>query len=111
MKQKITLSALVLISALPLASTAAQTEQPATGNASKAKSAGEYIDDAAITVKVKTKFVEDKTVKANDIKVKTYKGSVQLSGFADNPDEIDRAVRLAGEVAGVKSVQNDIRLK
>lgn len=75
------------------------------------ESTGEYIDDTAITTKVKAAFVQDKTVSASDIKVETFKGSVQLSGFADSPAEVEQAMRIASQVPGVKSVRNDIRLK
>jgi hyperosmotically inducible periplasmic protein len=74
------------------------------------KSAGATVDDAAITSKVKAKFVADSTVKAMDIHVNTYEGIVQLSGFANNRDEAARAEQIARETAGVKSVKNDIRL-
>ena len=83
----------------------------ACGSTPTTKSTGEYFDDAAITVKVKAAFVEDKQVKANDIAVDTYKGTVQLSGFADNRAEIDRAVQVASNIAGVKAVRNEIQLK
>jgi osmotically-inducible protein OsmY len=75
------------------------------------ESTGEYIDDATITSKVKTAFVADKQVSALNIHVTTYKGVVQLSGFADNPDEIQRATELARNVKGVKAVKNDVQLK
>jgi hyperosmotically inducible protein len=73
------------------------------------ESTGEYLDDSAITAKVKSAFVADKQVKALDIQVATFKGTVQLSGFASSQQEIDQAVKLAREVPGVKSVKNDIR--
>jgi osmotically-inducible protein OsmY len=75
------------------------------------QSTGEVLDDSVITTKVKAAFVEDKTVSALDIKVDTFKGNVQLSGFADNRQEIQRAGEIAREVRGVESVKNDIRLK
>ena len=75
------------------------------------ESTGEYLDDSVITTKVKSAFVEDKTVNALDIKVVTFKGKVQLSGFANNRQEIDRAVEIARQVKGVESVKNDIRMK
>lgn len=75
------------------------------------ESTGEYIDDATITTKIKAAFVKDKAVDAMDVKVDTFKGNVQLSGFADSPAEVDRAVQIASHVKGVKSVQSDIRLK
>jgi len=74
------------------------------------KSAAATIDDAAITTKVKAKFVEDPVVKAMNIKVDTYKGVVQLSGFANSQAEADKAARIARGTSGVKSVMNDIRL-
>jgi hyperosmotically inducible protein len=72
---------------------------------------GAYIDDATITTKVKTEFVADKTVDATNIKVETYKGTVQLSGFAKSQAEINKAVQIARNVTGVQSVKNDVLLK
>ena len=74
-------------------------------------SLGETVDDSVITSKVKTAFVEDKDVSALNIKVETFKGTVQLSGFANNATEVNRAVEIARGTDGVKSVKNDIRLK
>jgi osmotically-inducible protein OsmY len=108
MTHKLSLPTLLLLAALPLAAIA---NEPATANPPARESAGEYIDDTAITTKVKTAFVKDKTVKAMDVKVETYKGTVQLSGFADSGTAIDRAQQLASAVPGVKAVRNDIRLK
>jgi len=75
------------------------------------ESAGERVDDSWITTKVKSDFVASKEVKARDISVETFKGTVQLSGFADSRREIDRAGEIARGVKGVVSVKNDIRLK
>ena len=75
------------------------------------ESTGEYIDDSVITTKVKSAFANDATVDAIHIKVTTFKGTVQLSGFAKSRQEIDRAVQLARAVEGVKAVKNDIQLR
>jgi osmotically-inducible protein OsmY len=75
------------------------------------ESTGEYIDDSAITTKVKAKFVEDKAVGALDIHVETFKGVVQLSGFAKSDAERRRATELARSVPGVKEVKDDIELR
>jgi osmotically-inducible protein OsmY len=72
---------------------------------------GEKIDDSVITSKIKAKFVEDKDVRARAISVETFKGVVQLSGFANSQLEIDRAGEIARGVNGVESVKNDIRMK
>jgi osmotically-inducible protein OsmY len=74
-------------------------------------SLGETVDDSLITSKVKAAFVEDKAVSALDIKVETFKGTVQLSGFANSATEMMRAAEIASNVKGVKAVKNDIRLK
>jgi osmotically-inducible protein OsmY len=75
------------------------------------ESSGEYIDDAAITTKVKTALLQDPEVSGLAINVETFKGTVQLSGFANTEREMQRAETLARSVAGVQSVQNDIQLK
>jgi osmotically-inducible protein OsmY len=77
----------------------------------KEESTGEYIDDSVITTKVKAAFVEDDDLKAAEIKVETFKGVVQLSGFVANPNHVSKATKVAHEVPGVKSVKNDIRVK
>lgn len=71
------------------------------------ESTGEYIDDAAITTKVKAALAADPVAKASQVKVTTYKGTVQLSGFVDTPEAARRAAELAREVNGVKAVKND----
>jgi osmotically-inducible protein OsmY len=75
------------------------------------ESTGEYIDDAAITAKVKAAFVNDPTLKATEINVETFKGDVQLSGFVAQPQDAQRAAEVARGVKGVTSVKNDIRVK
>jgi osmotically-inducible protein OsmY len=74
------------------------------------ESLGEIVDDSVITAKVKAAFVEDPTVSALAISVETFKGTVQLSGFANSEVELERAALLARQVKGVKVVKNDIRL-
>ncbi len=83
----------------------------ACGSTRTSESTGQYVDDATITTRVKAEFVADKTVDSTDIKVETYKGTVQLSGFAKSQAEINRAVQIARNVSGVQSVKNDILLR
>jgi osmotically-inducible protein OsmY len=75
------------------------------------ESTGEYIDDAAITAKVKATIFNEPTLKATEINVETFKGDVQLSGFVAQPQDAQRAAELARGVKGVSSVKNDIRVK
>jgi hyperosmotically inducible periplasmic protein len=75
------------------------------------KTAGQTIDDSAISAKVKAAFAKDPGVRAVDVKVDTHLGAVQLSGWADSAEEKARAEQLAKAVPGVKSVENKIALK
>lgn len=84
-----------------------------TGCATSAQqeSTGQYIDDTAITTRVKTAIFKDEILKSTEINVETFKGRVQLSGFVSTRPSIDRAGVVAKGVKGVSSVTNDLRLK
>ncbi len=75
------------------------------------QSTGEYVDDAAITTKVKTALVKDPVVKAMQVDVTTFKGNVQLSGFVDTAEQKAQAARVAASVQGVSNVTNNITVK
>ncbi len=77
----------------------------------KRASAGEYIDDTMITGKVKAALVADPDLKAHEINVETFKGTVQLSGFVAAPEHIPKAAQLTRSIEGVKSIKNDIAVK
>ena len=75
------------------------------------ESTGEYVDDVGITGKIKQAYVKDDLVKALDVKVETFKGVVQLSGFVNTAAEKAQAGMLAKSVAGVTDVKNNITVK
>lgn len=75
------------------------------------RTAGRTVDDAAITAKVKTAFAQDPGVKALEVKVDTFSGTVQLSGWVSTAQEKARAEEIAKTIAGVKTVENKIVLK
>ena len=75
------------------------------------ESTGQYVDDTAITTKVKAAIFKDDVLKSAEINVETFKGAVQLSGFVRSEADIQRAVILTQAVGGVRSVKNDMRLK
>jgi hyperosmotically inducible protein len=72
---------------------------------------GQYTGDAAITTKVKAAIAQDPEAKATEVKVDTYKGVVQLSGFVYSQDAANRAVQVARSIDGVKSVENKMSIK
>ncbi len=47
------------------------------------RSAGEDIDDATLTAKVKTAITREPTSNAVKVDVETYRGDVQLNGFVE----------------------------
>lgn len=100
-------STLLLLGALlgamfgPLQATAADTST---------ETAGQYLEDATITTKVKAAFAEDRLVKARDISVKTDHGIVTLTGVVESRVEADQATKLATEVKAVKGVLNNLTI-
>ena len=78
---------------------------------SKQEGAGEYVDDAVITTKVKAAIFNESTLKSTEINVETFKGEVQLSGFVNSQADINKAVEVTRSVKGVTSVKNNMRLK
>jgi osmotically-inducible protein OsmY len=83
----------------------------ACASTSKQSSTGEYVDDSVITTKVKSLLAEDDFLKSFKISVETYKGTVQLSGFVNSQQAVDKAGQIASSVKGVKSVKNDLIVK
>lgn len=75
------------------------------------QSTGAYVDDSAITTKVKTAIFNEPTLKVADIKVDTTNHVVLLRGNVDSQADMNKAVALARAVPGVTSVKNDMRLK
>jgi osmotically-inducible protein OsmY len=93
----------VLIAAFALVAGCAST--------STQESTGQYMDDSAITAKVKAAIFNDPSLKSAEINVETFKRQVQLSGFVSSSANMDEAVSVARGVGGVLSVKNDMRLK
>ena len=75
------------------------------------RSIGTTLDDSIISGRIEAAMARDKQVSALDINVTTYRGVIQLSGFADSKEEAQRAVEIAKQVEGVESVKNAIRTR
>ena len=75
------------------------------------QSTGEYIDDSAITAKVKAAIFNEPSLKVAQISVETYKAVVHLSGFVNSGADINTAASVARSVKDVVSVRNDLQLK
>ncbi len=83
----------------------------ACASTAKEESTGEFLDSSLITTKIKAKLIDDAVTSAFNIKVNTFKGFVQLSGFVNTDQEKTRATELASAVEGVKEVHNDLIIK
>jgi hyperosmotically inducible protein len=71
-----------------------------------------FVKDSAITTKIKTKLAAEHITSVGRIHVDTDKdGVVWLSGHARSQEAIDKAVSIAGDTEGVKSVHNSIKIK
>ena len=75
------------------------------------ESTGEYVDDSVITTKVKGLLAGDDFLKSFQISVETYKGTVQLSGFVNSQQAVNKAGEIARSVQGVRSVKNNLIVK
>jgi hyperosmotically inducible protein len=78
---------------------------------STSETAGQYIDSSVLTAKVMAQLANDPYVKSLPIKVKTYKNTVQLSGFVDSGSQKRRAAYVAAQVQGVETVKNNLIIK
>jgi osmotically-inducible protein OsmY len=76
-----------------------------------ARSAGEVLDDATLSAKVKTSLIADERTKAYQIEVQTHGGVVQLAGFVDNAAARQAAEAIAREQEGVSRVDNQIAIR
>jgi len=110
MKMKLYTSRLLSVGALAGVLTISGLYSGCAGSPTK-DSTGQYVDDTTITTKVKSALLGDGAVKSFEIKVETFKGVVQLSGFVDTEDQRAAATRDAMAVSGVQDVKDNITLK
>jgi hyperosmotically inducible protein len=75
------------------------------------KTAGQNVDDAAITASVKSTLVADKAANLTRVDVDTNRGVVSLNGIVDSPEQKSRAEQLARRVDGVKNVVNNLQIQ
>ena len=96
--KKFTATLLALVLALPLF-------------AACGKTVGETIDDATVTTRVKTAFINDPIVGAARIDVDTFKGVVTLSGRVKSKAEEDKAIAIAKSIKGVTDVKSTLQIE
>jgi hyperosmotically inducible protein len=83
-----------------------------TGDApDSGRSLGEKVDDAGITMSVKSKLLDDPDVRGLKIDVDTREGVVYLTGTVRSESEKSKAVELAKQTKGVRDVQPNLDIK
>ena len=71
-----------------------------------------FVKDSAITTKIKSKLAAENLASMTTIHIDTDKdGVVWLSGTAKTQQDIDKAVSIAKNTEGVRSVKNDVKVK
>ncbi|MBU4317734.1 MAG: BON domain-containing protein [Proteobacteria bacterium] len=85
-----------------------KTEKTGEVISEKTEAAGEYMDDAAITAKIKAEIFSDPLLKVTQINVTTTNQVVKLAGDVDSQQSIDRAMEIARSVKNVISVENEL---
>jgi hyperosmotically inducible protein len=103
MKKSIRLSILPLWVAVLFSFSACQT--PA------GRSAGQVVDDATITTKVKAKLFDESILRGFAISVETFEGTVTLTGAVDTEEQREKAGQIAASTEGVEKVNNLLKIK
>jgi hyperosmotically inducible protein len=71
-----------------------------------------YVKDSVITTKIKAKLAADHPGSMKHVKVDTdANGIVWMSGTANNQDEVDKAVAIARNTEGVKTVNSSLKVQ
>jgi Flp pilus assembly secretin CpaC len=75
------------------------------------QSTTEISDDSLIANKVTMALYSDTQVHGRGIKVESSQGGVELTGVVASPAEAQRAVQIAQQVKGVKTVHNRLKVQ
>lgn len=105
------LPGLALVCVLSLWVVGCDRRENAASSPASSTTMGTELDDSVVTTRVKSALLADHDVKSFDIQVETRKGQVQLSGFVDTQERMDKAIALVRQVEGVKGVDNGMTLK
>ena len=71
-----------------------------------------YVKDSIITTKIKTQLAADNLGSMKHVTVDTDSdGGVWMTGTANSQEEVNKAVAIARNTEGVKSVHNDLKVQ
>ena len=75
------------------------------------RTTGQKVDDKDLSSKVKSALDDNAAYKFPDVKVNTYNGKVQLSGFVQTRDQKSKAEEIAKATTSGVTVENKITVK
>jgi hyperosmotically inducible periplasmic protein len=101
---------LVLGIALGLVISTAAAPQGKSKSPEKSIAAAAMVDDTTLAKNVKEKLASVPSMKDAPISVEAKSGVVTLTGEVKNPGTKGAATRIARKVAGVKSVDNQLKI-
>lgn len=106
MKYKLVTTCLVIGTVLaPVAARAADSDSDRSHPAN-------YVKDSVITTKIKTQLAAAHLGTMKHIKVDTDRnGGVWMTGTANSQEEADKAVAIARNTEGVKTVHSDLKVQ
>jgi len=84
-------------------------ERPQANQTNEQRSIEQINTDSAITSSIKNRFAND--VVLHKLQVNTYRGVVTLHGAVPTQGVMQRAIRLAQSVNGVRQVKSGLRLR
>jgi hyperosmotically inducible periplasmic protein len=88
-----------------------QMDETKTSLGEKAGRTEQYMQDSAITAKIKGEILRDPALKVFQVHVNTSDGVVTLSGSVDSQANIDRVADMARASQHVTTVVNNLTLK
>ncbi|MBY0473628.1 MAG: BON domain-containing protein [Nitrosomonas sp.] len=68
----------------------------------------EKFNDVRITTKVYEAIIDEPSLRRFDINVRTIRGVVELSGYVNSRNDMDKAIAIARTIDGIKSIRNDM---
>lgn len=71
----------------------------------------EKYHDVSLTTKVYEAILDEPSLRPFDINVRTQKGEVELSGYVNSRDDMDKAIEVARKINGIRSIKNDMQIQ
>lgn len=69
------------------------------------------VDDSAIELRLRTALLAEPAIKGSNISISANNGEVELRGSVPNEQALRKASAIAGNVSGVRTVRNHLKIK